>query len=398
MVVQKFFISIYEYLVVAYDKLLALIRQVPKVWRRAYLLICLWYAINFAISAVIEWRMFSPHTSAPLWTGIYMLQASCIATALIFFYTDFLFRYRIALQVAGHVGGLFVFFLAMSYLYYYYDYYLDGFIYFSDWKEYMLELLSWDAMRFYDQYIIIVAVYYIIRYFESLQRQQEEKNILELKNKEMQLSLLKSQINPHFLFNTLNSISMLVGSSKEQARKVITQLSDVFRYALDANSEKKVKLIHEIEFIDNYIKIQQVRFSDRLRFVKDIEPTCLSLDFPPMVLQPIVENSVKYGIAPKDEGGTIVLKARRNARGVYFEVKDDGLGIHAKKVLDSYESTGIGLKNTDKRLRSLYGPEARLNIIAKEDGFKVSFTIPEKEPTIVEPEPLEIDENPVYSN
>lgn len=373
-----------EYLV---DHITQLIHKIPRVWRRAYLFICLWYAFHFSISSIIEWQMFSPHTTAPLWTGLYMFEALCIAIIFVFLYADSLFRLRLELQIAGHIYGLIIYFLGMSYLYFYLDYYLDGFVYFDDWREYMYELLSWDAMRYYDQYIITVAVYYIIRYFESLQKKEQEKGVLALKNKEMQLSLLKSQINPHFLFNTLNSISTLVGTNKVKARKVISQMSDIFRYALDANTEKKVKLIHEIEFIENYIKIQQVRFSERLKFAKDVEPTCLSLDFPPMILQPIIENSVKYGIAPKDEGGTIKLTIKRNKKGIYFEVTDDGLGINAKKVLDSNSSSGIGLKNSDKRLRSIYGKSAKLKIEPRLDGFRVSFTIPETENVDLMPEP-----------
>jgi len=263
----------------------------------------------------------------------------------------------------------------MSFLSYYFNYYLDGLVYFDDWKEYMLELLSWDAMRFYDQYIITVAVYYIIRYFESLQKKDQEKSELAIKNKEMQLTLLKSQINPHFLFNTLNSISTLIGTNKEKARRVITQLSDVFRYALDSHGGQHVKLIHELDFIENYVRIQQVRFGDRLKFVKNIEPTCLSVEIPPMVLQPLVENSVKYGIAPKDEGGTIELTVERKAEGIYFEITDDGLGKKAKKILDG-KSSGIGLKNSDKRLTSIYGRRAGLQIHARDDGYTVSFILP----------------------
>jgi two-component system LytT family sensor kinase len=373
-----------------FDYIARLINRVPRVWRRAYLFICLWYAFHFIISSIIEWRMFSPHTTSPLWTGLYMFEALCIAVIFVFLYADSLFRMRLEVQIAGHINGLIIYFLGMSYLYFYLDYYLDGFVYFDDWKEYMYELLSWDAMRYYDQYIITVAVYYIIRYFESLQKKEQEKGVLALKNKEMQLSLLKSQINPHFLFNTLNSISTLIGSNKVKARKVISQMSDIFRYALDANTEKKVKLIHEIEFIENYIKIQQVRFPERLMFIKDVESTCLSLDFPPMILQPIIENSVKYGIAPKDEGGTIKLIIQRNGKGIYFEVSDDGLGINAKKVLDSHASSGIGLKNSDKRLRSIYGKSAKLHIEPRLDGYKVSFTIPESETIDLKPEPVEV--------
>jgi len=270
-----------------------------------------------------------------------------------------------------------MFFLIMGTLSYYFTDYLDVLVYFDHWKEYMVELMSWDALRFYDQYIITVGVYYVIRYFQGLQRKEQEKSELAIKNKEMQISLLKSQINPHFLFNTLNSISTLMHSSKEKARKVITQLSDIFRYALDAHSDEMVKLIHEINFIENYIRIQQVRFGDRLQFKTDIDPDCLSIAIPPMILQPLVENSVKYGIAPKEEGGTIYLTVRRSGRIVFFEVRDDGLGTKAKKVMDG-SSSGVGMANTDQRLKSYYGPQSGLRIRANENGYAVSFFIEEK--------------------
>ncbi|MDX1627816.1 MAG: histidine kinase [Fulvivirga sp.] len=361
--------------------------NIPKIWKTAYLLICLWYAINYTVSTIIEWQVFRPYSTAVLWNGFYLLEAACIFIALTFLYAHWLFRYRLIVQAIGHVAGLLFYFLCMSYFSYYFNYYLDGLVYFDDWKDYMLDLLSWDAMRYYDQYLITVAVFYIIKYFESLQRKDQEKSALAIKNKEMQLSLLKSQINPHFLFNTLNSISMLVGTSKEKARNVISQLSDVFRYALDSHGGQQVKLIHELDFIENYIKIQQVRFGDRLKFVKNIEPTCLSIEIPPMILQPLVENSVKYGIAPKDEGGTIELTVERRSNGVYFEIEDDGVGKNAKKILDG-KSSGIGLKNSNKRLTSIYGSSAALQIQAKDDGYTVSFTLPLGDRITEQPEEL----------
>ena len=167
-------------------------------------------------------------------------------------------------------------------------------------------------------------------------------------------------------------------SSKEKARRVITQLSDIFRYALDAHSDEMVKLIHEINFIENYIKIQQVRFGDRLQFQTEIDPDCLGIDIPPMILQPLVENSVKYGIAPKEEGGTIYLTVRRSGRIIFFEVRDDGLGTKAKKIMDG-SSSGVGMANTDLRLKSYYGPQSGLRIRASESGYAVSFFVEEKE-------------------
>jgi two-component system LytT family sensor kinase len=355
------------------------INNIPRIWKRAYLFICIWYAVNFAVSTFFEWKLKRPFTYV-LWNGLYLWEALCVLIILIFLWSHFLFRFRYVVQIVGHAMGIVSFFLVMGTLSYYFTDYVDGLVYFDNWKEYMIELLNWDALRFYDQYIITVGVYYVIRYFQGLQKEEKEKSELALKNKEMQISLLKSQINPHFLFNTLNSISTLIHSSKDQARKVITQLSDIFRYALDSHSGKMVKLTSEIDFIDNYIRIQQVRFGDRLKFKKYIDESCLNLSIPPMILQPLVENAVKYGIAPKDDGGTIHLIVKHLTGAVYFEVSDDGMGIHAKKVMDG-SSSGVGMTNTDLRLKSYYGTAASLVVRASENGYSVSFSIPVLEST-----------------
>src|SRR5579859_3298077 len=351
--------------------------KIPRIWKRAYGLICLWYFLNFTTSAIIEWQFVNP-ANYVLWNAMFLFEALCFFIVLIFLWSRWLMNFKTLVQVVGHVFGLFAFFLTMGTLSYFFTDYMDGLVYFDHWKEYMLELMSWEALRFHDQYIITVGVYYVIRYFQGLQKQEQEKSDLTIRNREMQISLLKSQINPHFLFNTLNSISTLIHSSKEQARKVITQLSDVFRYALDAHSEELVNLSKEIEFIENYVRIQQVRFGDRLRFERDIDPTCLNTKVPPMILQPLVENSVKYGIGPKQEGGTISLTVRRSGSIIFFEVKDNGLGVNAKKVIDS-SSSGIGMSNTNLRLRSYFGPQSHLRVRASEKGFSVNFFIDDKE-------------------
>ena len=354
-----------------------MIDRVPKIWKWAYLLICIWYAINFLISAIFEYNFVNP-AAYVLWNAFFLFEALCVFIILIFLWSHWLSRFPFITQVVSHVGGLIVFFFIMGTLSYYFTDYMDGLIYFEHWKEYMIDLMSWDALRIYDQYIITVGIYYIISYFEGLQRKEREKSQLAIKNREMQISLLKSQINPHFLFNTLNSISTLIHSSKEQARKVITQLSDIFRYALDAHGGEMVSLLHEIDFIENYIRIQQVRFGGRLRFQKEIDPACYGVQLPPMILQPLIENSVKYGIAPKEEGGTIGLVVRRESKTIYFEVWDDGLGIHAKKVMDGFSSTGVGIKNTDQRLKSYFGARSGLRIRSHDQGYSVSFYLPDR--------------------
>lgn len=353
---------------------MTLINNIPKIWKRAYLFICLWYAINFAVSTFFEWKLKRPF-SYVLWNGLYLWEALCALIIFIFLWSHWLFRFKAVVQIIGHAIGIGLFFMIMGTLSYYFTDYVDGLVYFDNWKEFMVELLNWDALRFYDQYIITVGLYYVIRYFQGLQKEEKEKSELTLKNREMQISLLKAQINPHFLFNTLNSISTLINSSKDQARKVLTQLSDIFRYALESHSGKLVKLSHEIDFIENYIRIQQVRFGDRLKFEMHVDSSCLDLSIPPMILQPLVENSVKYGIGPKEEGGTINLVVKHLTGAVFFEVKDDGLGIHAKKVMDG-TAGGVGMTNTDLRLKSYYGTAAQLQVRATEHGYSVSFSIP----------------------
>jgi two-component system LytT family sensor kinase len=350
------------------------LEKIPQVWKRAYLLLCFWYLINYAVGAALKWELDLP-SDYVFWNALYLYEALCVLMIGIFFYSHFLFQFKSYVQVIGHILGVMVFFLLMGSFSYYLEDYVEGYVYFENWREHILGLLKWEGLHFHDQYIVTAAVYYVIRYFEGLQKKELEKGELALKNREMQLSLLKSQINPHFLFNTLNSINMLVSSSKEQARKVITQLSDIFRYALDSHGDQMVKLLHELDFIDNYIRIQQVRFGDRLKFVKQIDFTCLGIPIPPMILQPLVENSVKYGIAPKDEGGTIMVTVKRVNQMIFFEVKDDGLGTKAQKVMDG-SSSGVGLKNTDLRLRNTFGPGSGLRIHSNSWGYSVSFFIP----------------------
>lgn len=350
------------------------IDDIPRIWKRAYLWLCLWFALNYALGTILEYRLNRPQVYI-FWNALYLFEVLCILIIGIFFWANFVFRFKLIIQVAAHLAGAMMHFLIMGSLSYYLEDYVEGYTGWDAWKTALLGLLKWEGLHFHDQYIIIVAIYYVIRYFQRQQNQEQEKSELALKNQEMQISLLKSQINPHFLFNTLNSINTLIGSSKEEARRVITQLSDIFRYALDSHGDQMVKLIHELDFIDNYIRIQQVRFGERLKFIKQIDISCLSIKIPPMILQPLVENSVKYGIAPKDDGGTIVVTVKRFNKMIFFEVKDNGLGSNAIKVMDG-SSSGVGLKNTDQRLRSIFGGDSGLRIHSSEWGYSVSFFIP----------------------
>lgn len=276
-----------------------------------------------------------------------------------------------------HILSIIIWYFMMGSVYYFFEYYLDNFQTFAEWKEYLTEFLGTGAFQLYYQYFTAVFIYYILDYTERLKEKEKHERLLALQNQEMQLSLLKSQINPHFLFNTLNSISMLIGNNKEKAREMINRLSQIFRYALDSYDDQKVTLSEELQFTENYLNIQKVRFDDRLNFNQIVDENCLNLRVPPMVLQPIVENSVKHGIGPKDEGGNIDIIIKKNDDYVYFEVADDGLGISAGNSKGIKEKgKGVGLAISDQRLRKMYGENSALQLDASKDGFKVRFKIP----------------------
>ena len=178
--------------------------------------------------------------------------------------------------------------------------------------------------------------------------QEQEKLLLAAK-----VEALKSQINPHFLFNTLASVSSLIRSQPDTARMVIQKLSGLLR-KLMRNDEQFVTLREELEAIDEYLAIEVIRFGPRLTVEKNIAPETLDIVVPSMLLQPLVENAIKHGLSRKVGAGRITLRAWRNRDTAIIEVEDDGLGISDER-LPSALSSGIGLHNVHERLRVLYG-------------------------------------------
>jgi two-component system LytT family sensor kinase len=193
------------------------------------------------------------------------------------------------------------------------------------------------------------------------------------------MEALQNQINPHFLFNTLNSISSLVRFDPEKARDVISKLATILRRLLN-NADSFVPLREEVEFIDNYLDIEVVRFGpDKLRVVKELDPASLDVMVPSMLLQPLVENSIKHGLASMVEGGSIYLRSRVADSGLVIEVEDDGVGMAATQVEQSTATrgTGIGMANISERLQVLYGDAARMTIDSHEGkGTLVRIRLP----------------------
>ncbi|MGD1025006.1 MAG: histidine kinase [Candidatus Sulfotelmatobacter sp.] len=193
------------------------------------------------------------------------------------------------------------------------------------------------------------------------------------------MEALQNQINPHFLFNTLNSISSLVRFDPDTAREVISKLATILRRLLNS-TDSFVPLREEVEFIDNYLDIEVVRFGkDKLRVVKELAPDSLDVMVPSMLLQPLLENSIKHGLASKVEGGSIHLRSRLSGSGLIIEVEDDGVGMGATPSTEagSTRGAGIGITNISERLQVLYGDAARMTIDSHEGkGTLVRIRLP----------------------
>ena len=194
------------------------------------------------------------------------------------------------------------------------------------------------------------------------------------------MEALQNQINPHFLFNTLNSVSSLVRFDPDTAREMIIKLANILRRLLNS-SDAFVPLREEMEFIDNYLDIEVVRFGrDKLHVVKELDPASLDVMVPSMLLQPLVENSIKHGLSSKIDGGSIYLRSRISDTKVIMEVEDDGIGMGAAQLLErptGLGGTGIGMANVAERLKVLYGDTARMTIDTREGkGTLVRLRMP----------------------
>ncbi len=200
----------------------------------------------------------------------------------------------------------------------------------------------------------------------------------QLRLNEARLAALSSQINPHFLFNTLNSVASLIRLNPDQARQVVYKLSKILRRLL-RQQDNFITLGEELGFIEDYLSIEMVRFGDKLRFVKEVEPDTLDLLVPSMLLQPLVENSIRHGLASKVDGGTIRVRGRRLGSQLQIVVEDDGVGIPEARLARMFEQGGIGVNNVNERLKVLYGDSYRMWIDSRPgEGTSTGIEIPEQ--------------------
>jgi len=208
-------------------------------------------------------------------------------------------------------------------------------------------------------------------YLHTKQQLLKEQALKDLAHQH-EIKSLKAQIEPHFLFNTLNTISASVPPSLEKTRVLIAQLADIFRYALKVTERQTVMLEEEIDFIATWLALEKHRFHGRLQVDYKIDATCLRVKVPPMLLQPIVENALNHGISPKLDGGTVTIECRQKDNFTTIAVCDTGVGYTGD--LEKMFEEGIGLGNISKRLMLLYNQP--LHVERMEQGLRFYFNIP----------------------
>jgi two-component system LytT family sensor kinase len=209
------------------------------------------------------------------------------------------------------------------------------------------------------------------------------ERLLEAKERllvQARLAALATQINPHFLFNTLNTVSSLIRTNPDKARQVVYRLSSILRRLL-SKSDNFAPLRDEVAFIEDYLSIEIARFGDKLRFSKQIDEEALDRLVPTMILQPLIENSIKHGLAGKVDGGSIRLSGRMRDDGaekrLQLVVEDDGVGIEEERLATILEQAGIGVSNVNERLQVLFGSAYRLEIFSQPGaGTRTEIEIP----------------------
>ncbi|HUO79144.1 MAG TPA: histidine kinase [Steroidobacteraceae bacterium] len=250
-------------------------------------------------------------------------------------------------------------------------------VYMHEWSMLQETLPQLLARALSSTYLLLCwsALYFGIYYYESVQREREATLRATALARETQVKMLRYQLNPHFLFNTLNAISTLIlDRDTERANLAVTRLSAFLRHTLDQDPMKKVTLKQELEALDLYLGIEKLRFGPRLRLQFDVDPAALGALVPSLLLQPLIENALKYAIAPAEAGGTLHVGARVIGQRLLLHVADDGPGLAPGASVGG--GRGVGLRNTQERLLVLYGDRARFAHHNTRPGLRIDIEFP----------------------
>jgi sensor histidine kinase YesM len=248
-------------------------------------------------------------------------------------------------------------------------------VYNQQWNE------AWDMLEFGGWLMFSLttmfawtSIFFIMLYNTKLQKEHERLLRAQTLAKDAQLQMLRYQLNPHFMFNTMNAISTLIlKHENDKANEMLDKLCEFFRYSLDVNSKSKTTLKNEISLLDLYLSIEKVRFGNRLTVAMEIDPLTLSCKVPSMLLQPLVENAIKYSIEPRKDKGLITVSAKLAADRLVISVIDEGSAVNNKNI----KGFGIGISNTKARLDAMFNGDYQVDMIEHENqGTKVSISIP----------------------
>jgi two-component system, LytTR family, sensor kinase len=236
------------------------------------------------------------------------------------------------------------------------------------------DAIWWDVYIPGLVYCLQFAIFHVYDYYLQNEKQKKKEKLLMQAAYNSEVNVLKAQMQPHFLFNTLNSISASVPKEMEHTRELIAKLGDTFRYSLQASEQEFISLQQELDFIKVTLELEKERLKKRLHVIYKVDETLLQTKLPSMLLQPITENAIKHGITPNINGGTITIDIKKDKEKVFICISDTGIG-YAGELDDTLFSKGIGLRNTKLRLEKLYG---EILTVSKNEpsGLRFSFCIP----------------------
>ena len=215
-------------------------------------------------------------------------------------------------------------------------------------------------------------IYFLVHYFENYKKSEIERWVWEAAVKDFELKTLKSQLNPHFMFNALNSIRALIEENPSRAKTAINQLSNIFRYSLKIERTETVPFEEEIKTVEDYLGLEQVRFEERLKYKIEYPPDVRNVEIPPMMIQTLVENGIKHGLSKLPEGGFVNVTAIKARNFLVIEI--DNSGFVPEDAIA--KSSGYGISNTKQRLHLLYGDQATFSITNTNSHVKVKIILP----------------------
>jgi two-component sensor histidine kinase len=338
------FLALFE---AAYSAVRDSYRGLPVDWAQSILLhLALWYGWGLLSLPALAYTRRFPLAPGTWWYRLPMGLAAAIALALVKLALD----YPVIEAFYCPAPGL------MSFL----DYYRAGF-----------------ATQFH-RYVLIAGGILGVAYAWTHSREQHRRELrawqLEARLAQAQLDVLRMQLHPHFLFNTLQAIAALIRRDADAAERALARLGDLLRHLLDTSSERQVALGQELRFLRAYLDIEQLRFGPRLTARLDVDPGLHAALVPPLILQPLVENAVRHGIARCDGPGRVEVRARRDGDVLRLEVWDNGPGLADAPANGARKS--IGLANTRARLAHLFGARQRLEVRSETEGVLAAVELP----------------------